>query len=133
MLLTIRCLILSGKPHKVVKYATNITESKLRNAEFEGKIAALNRIQAVIEFELDGTIIKANDNFLATVGYTLDEIKVNTIASSVTLNTRLHKNILIFGKNSVRVSQTRVNISVLTKMVMKYGSMPHITRIGCKW
>ncbi|WP_339388702.1 PAS domain-containing protein, partial [Vibrio caribbeanicus] len=65
----------SGKPYKVVKYATNITESKLRNSEFEGKIAALNRIQAVIEFELDGTIIKANDNFLATVGYTLDEIK----------------------------------------------------------
>ena len=65
----------SGKPYKVVKYATNITESKLRNAEFEGKIDAINRIQAVIEFELDGTIIKANDNFLATVGYTLDEIK----------------------------------------------------------
>ncbi|MCY9843177.1 PAS domain-containing methyl-accepting chemotaxis protein [Vibrio caribbeanicus] len=65
----------NGKPYKVVKYATNITESKLRNSEFEGKIEAINRIQAVIEFELDGTIIKANDNFLATVGYTLDEIK----------------------------------------------------------
>ena len=65
----------NGKPYKVVKYATNVTESKIKNSDFEGKIAALNRTQAVIEFELDGTIIKANDNFLSTVGYTLDEIK----------------------------------------------------------
>ena len=44
-------------------------------ADMEGQIAAINRSQAVIEFQLDGTIIRANDNFLATVGYTLDEIR----------------------------------------------------------
>jgi methyl-accepting chemotaxis protein len=63
------------KPFKVVKYATDITAVKLRNAEFEGKINAISRSQAVIEFELDGTIITANENFLNVMGYRLDEIQ----------------------------------------------------------
>ncbi len=42
--------------------------------DLEGQVAAINRSQAVIEFELDGTIRHANDNFLAAVGYRLDEI-----------------------------------------------------------
>jgi len=66
---------LSGNPFKVVKYATDITEQTLRNADYEGKIKGIERTQAVIEFNLDGTIITANDNFLATLGYTLAEIK----------------------------------------------------------
>ena len=37
--------------------------------------AALNRVQALIEFELDGTILHANDNFLRTLGYTLAEVQ----------------------------------------------------------
>ncbi len=65
----------SGKPYKIVKYATDITASKAKNAEFEGKINAISRAQAVIEFNLDGTIIIANDNFLKTLGYTMDEVK----------------------------------------------------------
>lgn len=44
-------------------------------AEYSGQIAAINQSQAVIEFELDGTIITANENFLKTLGYSLDEIK----------------------------------------------------------
>ena len=36
--------------------------------------SALNRVQAVIEFELDGTILHANENFLKTVGYTAEEM-----------------------------------------------------------
>ncbi|MAK80569.1 MAG: chemotaxis protein [Phenylobacterium sp.] len=43
-------------------------------AEAEGMIAAFNRSQAVIEFSLDGTILKANQNFLDAMGYTADEI-----------------------------------------------------------
>ena len=64
-----------GKPFKVVKFATDITESKLRNADFEGQLAAIDKSQAVIEFNLDGTIRTANDNFLKTLGYSMDEIK----------------------------------------------------------
>ena len=64
-----------GKPYKVVKFATDITENKLTNANYEGQISAIGKSQAVIEFNLDGTIITANDNFLATIGYRLDEIQ----------------------------------------------------------
>ncbi len=68
-------LDLNGKPFKVVKYATDVTEQKLRNAEFEGQIQAVGKAQAVIEFNLDGTIITANDNFLNALGYTLGEVQ----------------------------------------------------------
>ena len=64
-----------GKPVRVVKFATDITARKIRSMEDAGKIAAISRAQAVIEFNLDGTIITANDHFLGAVGYTLDEIK----------------------------------------------------------
>jgi methyl-accepting chemotaxis protein len=65
----------NGKPYKVVKYATDVTAAKLRTAEFEGKIHAISKAQAIIEFTLDGTIIAANENFLKTLNYSLDEIK----------------------------------------------------------
>jgi len=63
-----------GKPFKVVKFASDITAQKLKNADYEGQILAIHKSQAVIEFNLDGTIITANNNFLSTVGYRLDEI-----------------------------------------------------------
>jgi methyl-accepting chemotaxis protein len=66
---------LSGKPYKVVKYATDITAAQLRAADLEGQVSAVSKSQAIIEFTLDGRIITANDNFLAAVGYTLPEIK----------------------------------------------------------
>jgi len=64
-----------GRVFKVVKIATDVTSEKLKNADYEGQLAAVGKSQAVIEFNLDGTIITANDNFLQTLGYTLDEIK----------------------------------------------------------
>ena len=64
-----------GKPYKVVKFATDVTAQKLANADFQGQIDAVHKAQAVIEFEMDGTIRSANANFLATVGYSLDEIQ----------------------------------------------------------
>jgi methyl-accepting chemotaxis protein len=65
----------TGKPYKIVKFATDITRQKLQAAEYEGQIKAINRSQAIIEFELDGTIVTANENFLATLGYSLEEIR----------------------------------------------------------
>ncbi len=65
----------NGKPFKVVKFATDMTEQKLRNADYIGQIAAVNKSQAVIEFKMDGTVLTANDNFLRALDYTLDEIK----------------------------------------------------------
>ncbi len=66
---------MNGKPFKVVKYATDITAAKLRAADFEGQLNAVSKAQAVIEFTMDGKVLNANDNFLRTLGYTLDEIK----------------------------------------------------------
>ncbi|MDD0854151.1 PAS domain-containing methyl-accepting chemotaxis protein [Halobacteriovorax sp. GB3] len=66
---------MSGSPFKVVKFATDITEQKIRNADFKGQLEAIDKSQAVIEFNLDGTIIHANSNFLGAIGYTLAEIK----------------------------------------------------------
>jgi methyl-accepting chemotaxis protein len=68
-------LNLDGKPYKIVKYALDVTETKLRNAEYEGKVTAIGRAQAVIEFDLDGKILDANPNFLNTMGYTLTEVR----------------------------------------------------------
>ncbi|WP_240230996.1 methyl-accepting chemotaxis protein [Devosia lacusdianchii] len=64
----------AGKPVKVIKFATDITAQKNQAADHEAQIAAISRVQAVIEFNLDGTVRDANDNFLATLGYRLDEI-----------------------------------------------------------
>jgi len=64
-----------GKPFGVVKFATDITAQKLKSADLAGQIAAIDKAQAVIEFNMDGTIITANTNFLDTLGYSLDEIQ----------------------------------------------------------
>ncbi len=65
----------SGRVVKVVKYASDVTAAKLAAADAQGQIAAIGKSQAVIEFELDGTVRHANENFLTTLGYSLDEIK----------------------------------------------------------
>ncbi|GAA0913001.1 hypothetical protein Vau01_075280 [Virgisporangium aurantiacum] len=65
---------LEGRPYKIVKYAMDVTAAKQRTAEYEGKAAAISRSQAVIEFDLDGTILSANENFLKTVDYSLDQV-----------------------------------------------------------
>ncbi|KRB51775.1 chemotaxis protein [Rhizobium sp. Root708] len=64
-----------GVPYKVVKLATDITAIKLKSAEDAGKLDAISRVQATIEFSPDGRILTANENFLATLGYTLEEIR----------------------------------------------------------
>ncbi len=58
-----------GKLVKVVEYATDITEQKLRTADYEGQIAAIGKAQAVIEFNVDGTVRSLNDNFSKMFGY----------------------------------------------------------------
>ncbi len=65
----------TGKPFKVVKYATDVTAKRIEAADHAGQLEAISKSQAVIEFNLDGTIRSANDNFLAAVGYRLDEIQ----------------------------------------------------------
>jgi methyl-accepting chemotaxis protein len=66
-----------GAPFKVVKYATDITQEKLKNADFSGQIEAIGKVMGVIEFDLKGNILSANDNFVAVTGYSAQEIVGN--------------------------------------------------------
>ncbi|OYX14564.1 MAG: chemotaxis protein [Rhizobiales bacterium 32-66-8] len=65
----------TGKTLRVVKVASDITQQKQVNADLQSQINAINRVQAVIQFALDGTILDANQNFLETLGYSLEEIR----------------------------------------------------------
>ncbi|WP_168990406.1 sensor domain-containing protein [Aureimonas flava] len=65
---------MDGHPVRVVKYATIVTEERMRQAEIEGQVAAIHKSQCVISFALDGTILDANDNFLRVTGYRYAEL-----------------------------------------------------------
>ena len=66
---------LNGRVYKVVKFATDITEQKLKSADDAGKLNAISRAQAVIEFTPKGEILTANENFLSTLGYQLSDVQ----------------------------------------------------------
>ena len=65
----------NGKVVGIVKIATDITDIKNQATDNEGKLTALDRAQAIIEFEMDGTIRTANENFCSALGYDLSEIQ----------------------------------------------------------
>jgi len=64
-----------GNVVKVIKLGTDVTDQKIRNMDYQGQLEAISRSNAVIEFNMDGTIITANDNFLRVTGYTLSEVR----------------------------------------------------------
>jgi len=68
---------MNGKPFKVVKYATDITQQKLTAADNSGQLAAISKIQGVIEFDLTGKITAVNENFASVTGYNEKEIVGN--------------------------------------------------------
>lgn len=63
-----------GRLIKIVKFASDITEFKRGVAERDGRLAAIDRANAVIEFDLEGNVLAANQNFMDASGYTLREI-----------------------------------------------------------
>ncbi len=72
----------NGKTYKVIKLASDITAEKMaalesegRSAEYANQINGFSASQAMIEFEVDGTIVTANDNFCNALGYRLSEIQ----------------------------------------------------------
>jgi methyl-accepting chemotaxis protein len=66
----------NGNVTKVVKLASDITEQKLKNLDYESQLQAIDKSNAVIEFNMDGMVIAANDNFLTALGgYSLNEVK----------------------------------------------------------
>jgi methyl-accepting chemotaxis protein len=65
----------AGRVTKILKVATDITAQKEAEAERAAKLAAVERVQATIEFTTEGVILNANENFLSVLGYDLSEIK----------------------------------------------------------
>ncbi|AZF65632.1 Methyl-accepting chemotaxis sensor/transducer protein [Pseudomonas sp. LBUM920] len=65
----------TGQVIKVVKYAMDVTPRLQAESEANAKLGAIDRAMAVIEFNLDGTIITANANFLQRMGYSLAQIQ----------------------------------------------------------
>ncbi len=66
-----------GKPYKVVKYATDITEDKNQSADAKGQLVAISKVMGVIEFDLTGNILAVNENFAAVIGYSEKEMVGN--------------------------------------------------------
>jgi methyl-accepting chemotaxis protein len=64
----------AGKPFKVLKIASDVTAQKLASADAQSQLAAIGRAQAVIEFNMQGEILTANENFCKAMGYRLEEI-----------------------------------------------------------
>ncbi|MDX9736883.1 MAG: PAS domain-containing methyl-accepting chemotaxis protein [Azonexus sp.] len=65
----------NGQVLGIVKLATDITREVLQEQDQKARLAAIDRAMAVIEFDLEGNILTANDNFLATMGYRTGDIK----------------------------------------------------------
>ena len=65
----------AGNVIKVVKYAMDVTPRLQAESEANAKLEAIDRAMAMIEFNLDGTIITANGNFLQRMGYSLAQIQ----------------------------------------------------------
>lgn len=64
----------SGKVTRVVKLALDMTAIRQERYHFESQMLAVNRSQAIIEFQLDGTIKSVNDNFCKVTGYDASEL-----------------------------------------------------------
>ena len=64
-----------GQPIAIVNCAMDVTASKSAQAHTDGKLNAISRAQAVIEFDLTGIVLDANQNFVDLMGYSLDEIR----------------------------------------------------------
>ena len=65
----------AGKVTQFVVYSSDLTRTIEQSREDESLIKALLRSTAVIEFNLEGEVITANDRFLQAMGYSLDQIK----------------------------------------------------------
>jgi methyl-accepting chemotaxis protein len=65
----------NGKPMKYLGVRYDITEQEIERQNSRGILAAIDQSYAYIEFDLDGQVLAANENFLRVVGYTLDEVK----------------------------------------------------------
>lgn len=65
----------NGKPVKYIGVRFDITEATLESQRMKGILDAIDTSYAMIEFDIRGNVLTANENFLRTLGYTMDEIR----------------------------------------------------------
>jgi len=88
---------------------------RLRTNNLRGQLAAINKAQAVIEFDLAGTVLDANENFLKALGYRLEESRAAITACSSSPLTARAPNISSSGGTSTTVSSRPPNTSGLAR------------------
>lgn len=64
----------NGQIFEILKFAQDITSKKLESLDYSAKIKAINVTQSVIEFDVNGFVLNANENLLNSLGYSLDEV-----------------------------------------------------------
>jgi len=64
-----------GRVHKIIKFATDVTGEKARSVEQAGLVAAMRKAQAVVEFDMDGILLDANEKFLELMGYAIGDVQ----------------------------------------------------------
>jgi PAS domain-containing protein len=97
-------------------------------ADLKGKVDAILRSQAVIEFDLKGQILDANDNFLGALGYTLAEIKGQHHSMFATPEYRSSPEYRAFWTSSAAASSTPASTSASPRAAVRSGSRQATTR-----
>nr|AXV45466.1 Biofilm dispersion protein BdlA [uncultured organism] len=67
-------IMIDGKVARVAKVASDVTQQQSSLERTQALLAALDKSLAVIDFQPDGTVITANQNFLHCFGYRLEEV-----------------------------------------------------------
>ncbi|WP_299459258.1 PAS domain S-box protein [uncultured Microscilla sp.] len=68
-------LDINGKPYKVIQFASDITQEKKLSQDLDNQMAAINKSNAVVEFDLNGHVTDANELFSQLTGYQLEEVR----------------------------------------------------------
>jgi methyl-accepting chemotaxis protein len=123
----------SGKVVRVVKYAMDISEQVLRDAESQSQLAAVGRAQAVIEFDLEGRILRANRNFLSALGYRHESELVGRHHSMFVRPEERHSAATRPSGSTWRAgSSTRASSNASAAKATRCGSRPTTTRCSTR-
>ena len=116
-----------GRPLKVIKYATDVSEQQQRQADFEGQLAAISKVQAIIEFELDGTILRANELFLDAMATAPTKSSAVITACSSRRRRRAAPPTRNSGASCAKAAMTPDSICASARAAGRSGSRPATT------
>ena len=107
------------KSREIKDLKSQLAECRQQNNQISSLLKAIDRSMATIEFEPDGTILTANDNFSLTMGYDLAEIKgqhhrIFCTKEYVNSPEYIHKNINLLVMMQSKLSLTMQNRNPLT-------------------